>query len=248
MGLCYGLLVMSHVQTDIIIPAYNEEQRIARTVQEYAHYFPESVHFIVVLNHCSDNTIGVVHNLQNQFPGRINYLDIPEAIGKGGAIIRGWQHSVADWIGFTDADGATSAMEFDKLLKALPGYDGAIASRFLPGAHILERTSWLRTLVSRGTVHLVRLLFHMPYSDTQCGAKLFKRTAITPILSKLRTTNMLFDIELLWVLTLHSSTITEVATIWVDQPGSASLGSSLKFIKTAFGLLGHLLRLRLHQY
>lgn len=238
---------MSDVRIDIIIPAYNEERRIARTVQEYAHFFPESVRFIIVLNHCSDNTLTVVLGLQKQFPGRIDYLNIPEAVGKGGAIIRGWELSTAAIIGFTDADGATSAEEFKKIIDALPGNDGVIASRFLPGAHILERTSWLRTVISRGTIWLVHLLFRMPYSDTQCGAKLFRHEVIKPILPKLRTTNMLFDIELLWLLYLRGCRLVEIPTIWVDQPGSASLGSNLKFLKTAFTLLGHLLRLRLNK-
>lgn len=233
---------------EIIIPAYNEERRIGRTLEEYARYYNSSMHFLVVLNNCHDHTLRVVQQLQNRFPGRIDYLDVPEAIGKGGAIIRGWQHSQADVIGFIDADGATSAHEFSRLVKALPGHDGIIASRFLPSSHILERTSVVRTIVSRGTIWLVRILFHMPYSDTQCGAKLFTNATVQQALSKMTTTNLLFDIELLWILTLHHRDIIEVPITWVDQPGSASLGSNAKFLKTAFGLLGYLLRLRLHQY
>lgn len=232
---------------DLIIPAYNEERRIGRTLEEYAQYFDSTMHFIVVLNHCSDNTLKVVHTMQKRFPGRIDYLDIPEAIGKGGAILRGWQQSTAEAIGFIDADGATSAHEFARLIKALPGCDGVIASRFLPHAHILERTSVVRTMVSRGTIWLVHLLFGMPYSDTQCGAKLFTKQTIALALPKMQTTNLLFDIELLWILTLRHCTIVEVAITWVDQPGSASLGSNTKFLKTAFGLLGHLVRLRLRK-
>lgn len=235
------------MKLDIIIPAYNEERRIGRTLEEYAQYFDASMHFLVVLNNCHDNTLRVVQLLQNRFPDRIDYLDIPEAIGKGGAIMRGWQHSQADVIGFIDADGATSAHEFARLVKALPGHDGAIASRFLPQAHILERTSLVRTLVSRGTIWLVRLLFGMPYSDTQCGAKIFTKQTIARALPKMSTTNLLFDIELLWILTLQQCNIVEVPITWVDQPGSAALGSNTKFLKTAFGLLGHLVRLRLRK-
>ncbi|EKD76131.1 MAG: Glycosyl transferase family 2 [uncultured bacterium] len=232
---------------DLIIPAYNEERRIGRTLLEYISFFDSQVHFLVVLNNCNDGTLAVVQDFQKRFPGRIDYLDILEVIGKGGAIIRGWQKSTADLIGFVDADGATSAQEFSKLLTALPSHDGVIASRFLPQAHILERTSWARTLVSRGTVWLVRWLFQMPYSDTQCGAKVFNKATINAVLPKLRTTNMLFDIELLWLLTLRGYHIIEIPTVWVDQPGSASLGSNTKFLKIAFGLLSHLLRLRLNK-
>lgn len=242
--LCYLLKTMT---VDLIIPAYNEEQRIGRTLQEYTLFFGNNVHILVVLNNCSDGTLKVVQAFQKRFPGRIDYLDFPEVIGKGGAIIRGWQKSTADLIGFVDADGATSAQEFSKLLTALPDHDGAIASRFLPQAHILERASWIRTLVSHGVIWLVRWLFRLPYSDTQCGAKIFTKQTIQMILSKIRTTNLLFDIELLWLLTQQHSDIVEVPITWVDQPGSASLGSNTKFLKTAFGLLGHLLRIRFRQ-
>jgi glycosyltransferase involved in cell wall biosynthesis len=230
----------------LVIPAYNEEKRIGRMLTEYLSELPE-VRFLVVLNNCSDQSQQVVEDLQRQHPGKIDLLNIPAAIGKGGAILRGWKDTASELIGFVDADGATSAQEFKKLIAAIEQHDGAIASRFLPGAHILERKSWIRKLTSQAVPRLVRWLFGLPYSDTQCGAKLFKRATIIAVLPKLRTTNMLFDIELLWALHLRGCDVIEVPTVWVDQPGSASLGSNAKFVRTAFGLLWHLFRLRRHK-
>ena len=81
----------------------------------------------------------------------------------------------------------------------------------------------------------------MPFSDTQCGAKLFKRQSLMKILPQLKETGMAFDVELLYVAYKNNLKIKEVPTVWVDQPGSPSLGSpfrvfskGIKMIKTLF--------------
>lgn len=235
---------------DIVIPAYNELHRIQRTLDHYIRFFDESVHFIVVLNGCRDNTLDIVQTISAKFPSRLTIINIEEAIGKGGAIREGWQKAQAEWVGFVDADGATAPDEFLKLIEASRDHDGAIASRFLKESKIIARLSWLRTYVSRSAIWIIRLLFRLPYSDSQCGAKLFRREVIIPILPKLSVTNLLFDVELLWWLDYQSRDIIDVPTIWVDQPGSAALGSNKKFLWTAvrtfFSLLA--LRLRLFKY
>lgn len=237
-------------QYDIIIPAYNEERRIQRTLDHYLRFFDESVHFIVVLNGCRDNTLGVVQAMADHFPQRLTIMNIQEGIGKGGAIRAGWQQSTAEWIGFVDADGATAPVEFAKLIKAAGGHDGAIASRFLPTAQVIERVSWVRTLISKFAIRIIRVLFHLPYSDTQCGAKLFRREVIMPLLPKFSMNNFLFDVELLWWVHQAERDIVDVPTIWVDQPGSASLGPNWQLFSIAarnfFSVLA--LRVRLFKY
>lgn len=235
-------------QYDIIIPAYNEEHRIQRTLDHYLRFFDESVHFTVVLNGCYDHTVDVVQSIARQFPTRVSMMNITEAIGKGGAIRAAWQQSTADWIGFVDADSATAPQEFSKLIAAAAGHDGAIASRFLPTAQIIERVSWLRTLISHLATRLIRLLFQLPYSDTQCGAKLFRRAVITPILPKLSMTDLLFDVELLWWLRHQGRDIVDVPTIWVDQPGSAMLGSNRRLLLMALRAASSLVALRVRLF
>lgn len=220
-------------QYDIIIPAYNEERRIHRMLDHYLRFFDDSVQFVVVLNGCKDNTLAVVQAMADHFPQRLTIMNISEAIGKGGAIRVGWQQSTAEWVGFVDADGATAPGEFVKLMKAATGHDGAIASRFLPTAQVIERVSWMRTFISQLAIRIIRTLFRLPYSDTQCGAKLFRRAVITPLLPKFSMNNFLFDVELLWWLRREQRDIVDVPTIWVDQPGSASLGPNWKLFSSA---------------
>ncbi len=229
---------------DIIIPAYNEAKRITRTLQAYARFFEPNVHFTVVLNGCIDNTLEVVQQAQEQFPERISIINVEAAIGKGGAVQRGWQEVNGDYIGFVDADGATPPEEFKKLLDAAQQSDGAIASRFLPESVVEQRQSPLRTLVSHSSIALIKTLFGIPYHDTQCGAKLFKRAVIKDVLPSLRETDLLFDVELLWVMYRWGYTIEEVPTIWIDQPGSAMLGSTWKFVTVSIRMLWSLTRIR----
>ncbi len=229
----------------ITIPAYNEENRIRVMLDHYLLYFGNEVQFVVVANHCSDNTVGVVEGIQRQFPGRVQLINEPAAIGKGGAIVQGWKASTeADIVGFVDADGATSPVEFDKVLKAAQQADGAIASRFMKGATVLDRSSLLRKFVSWAARRCFQILFLLPVNDTQCGAKVFKQSAIQPILADLKTNDMLFDVELLWRLKQRNAHIIEVPTVWADQPGSAMLGSSHKFISKAIQLFFNVLKLR----
>ena len=74
----------------LLIPAYNEESRIGPVLGEYALYFrehhPDNFHLVVVLNGCTDDTLGVVESFSQQFP-EISHVNIPEPVGKGGALI-----------------------------------------------------------------------------------------------------------------------------------------------------------------
>jgi glycosyltransferase involved in cell wall biosynthesis len=232
-------------KVDIVIPAFNEAYRIEPTLLQYLHYFDQSIHFIVVLNGCTDHTADIVSTLAASHPQRLTVITIAEAIGKGAAIRVGWKTSTADIIGFTDADGSTSAAEFDKLLQAIPHYDGVIASRFLPASKILDRFSVLRSLGSTIGSLTARLLFKLPFKDTQCGAKVFKANVIKKLLPTLQENKFAFDIELLWKAYKEGYTIKELPIIWIDQPGSASLGGHGQFIKAAWQTFVAVMRLRL---
>lgn len=228
----------------IVIPAFNEEHRIGPTLKKYATFFGSRAELLVVLNGCTDKTCDVVRDVQKQHPTQIALINALKPIGKGAAIVRGWQESSSEVIGFVDADGATSPEEFQKLCDALNGHDGAIASRFLPNAVVKNRQSPLRTAASYSFMTLVKILFQLPYRDTQCGAKIFRRAVLAPLLPSLREKGMLFDVELLVRLHRAGADIVEVPTTWIDQPGSASLGSHKQFFAEGLRMLHGLLRLR----
>ncbi|MDD5039755.1 MAG: glycosyltransferase family 2 protein [Patescibacteria group bacterium] len=229
----------------IVIPAYNEEKRISSTLEKYlSHYASCPVEFIVVLNACTDNTRGVVDDFIKRFPGRIRYIEIPDEIGKGGAVKAGFQVAHGDNIGFLDADGSTDPAEYEKLIREIDRFDCAIASRWKRGSEVVNR-KLIRNIVSFGFISFVRILFWMPFADTQCGAKVFRRKVIEAVLPKLTVHNMAFDIQLLQLIRKAGFTITEVPTRWVDKSSSALLGSPMKLIINSFRILATLVRIRI---
>jgi glycosyltransferase involved in cell wall biosynthesis len=208
----------------LLIPAFNEERRIEPVLRDYARFFQEQHHgkfqIVVVLNGCTDNTLGVVQKVAKEFSS-VSYLNFPEPIGKGGALIEGLKLApFADLIGYTDADGATPPSAFHDLVRHTGEADCVIGSRWLPGAVIHQSQAGNRRFASR-TFHLiVQLLFWLNIRDTQCGAKVMRRGAVEKIHPYLRIADMAFDINLLAALKRGGFRILEVPTEWTDQSGS----------------------------
>lgn len=227
----------------IVFPAYNEEKRIGQTLNKYLDFYKENTEIIVVLNGCQDNTEKIVCEIQKKFPKIIEY-DVIEKPSKGKAIIRGFEMAQGKLIGFVDGDGSTSPEEYGRLIKQLNGYDGVIASRWKKGAHVENRTL-IRKLMSFGFIIIVKILFCLPYSDTQCGAKIFKNEVIKRILPNLSVANMAFDVELLYQLKKNNYKVNEIPTKWIDKSSSAILGSPLKIFINSIKMLFTLILLRL---
>ena len=215
----------------ILIPAYNEERRIEPMLREYARYFQANYdgrfQFVVVLNGCTDDTLGVVRRVAADFP-MVRPLEFREAIGKGGALIEGLKlAALGDLIGYVDADGATAPPAFLDLVRHIGAADCVIGSRWLPGAVIHQSQTGNRQFASRVFHFIVQLLFWLNIRDTQCGAKVMKREVIEKIHSALRIADMAFDINLLVSIRRAGFKILEVPTEWTDKAGSkVALGRS----------------------
>ncbi|MBI3333858.1 glycosyltransferase [Candidatus Pacearchaeota archaeon] len=230
----------------IVIPAHNEETRIGSTLERYISFFnalPKSLSYqiFVSINATTDDTEAVVQQMAKQ-DKHITYNVFKQG-GKGFAIIEGCKHALkSDFslIGFVDADGATPPEAFYALIQEIGKYDGTIASRWLSGSIIKTRQSTLRRITSRGFNFIVRSLFLMPYRDTQCGAKLFKRRIIEAILPRIGLTRWAFDVDLLYQVRKAGFKIREIPTIWDDKKQT-----KLNLIKAPFEMFTGVLRLRL---
>ena len=213
-------------QLCIIMPAYNEEQRIGSTLESYYAHFGNRAIIKVILNGCSDNTKSVVESSKGYSEGAIQLIELEQA-GKGHAVKHGFQEALSDncavgYIGFVDADGATAPKDFEALVSAmhLDPVDGVIASRYMDGAISTERPfikKWGQRLCF---LPLVRCLFGIDYHDTQCGAKIFKRNVIESIAHQMREPGWSFDVELLYLAAISGFNVVEVPTQWEDQAGS----------------------------
>ncbi len=208
----------------LLIPAYNEQDRIEATLRRYAAVFaeriPGSYAIVVVLNGCRDQTEAIVNRLAEQLPG-LSGLNFPDRIGKGGALIRGLKAAPdADWVGYVDADGATEPEEFLRLLHLCQGKDCVIGSRWLAGAILPRSQPWVRKLSSRVFHAIVQVLFRLGVKDTQCPAKVFSRSAADRVRSHLRIADLAFDVNLLYAIKRAGYGIHEEPTVWTDQLGS----------------------------
>jgi len=208
----------------LLIPAYNEESRIGPVLGAYALYFrehhPDNFHLVVVLNGCTDDTLGVVERASEQFP-EISHVNIPEPVGKGGALIEGLKLAPeADLVGYVDADGATPPAAFDDLVTECAGADCVIGSRWMAGSVLRQEQTFRRQFASRVFHAIVQGFFWMNIRDTQCGAKVMRREAVQAIHGQLTVADMAFDINLLYALKRSGYTVREVPTEWTDQVGS----------------------------
>ncbi|MGH2986694.1 MAG: glycosyltransferase [Solirubrobacterales bacterium] len=207
------------MRLDIVIPAHNEEERIGPMLDAYRERCAQpDVRFLVALDRCTDATLQVVSERARADP-RVSVHEHPK-LGKGGVIMETFRHCDGDLVGFVDADCATPPAELLRLAQASQHADGAIASRRHPAAVLPVRRQAAREIASAGFAAGIRRLFRLPYGDTQCGAKVFRRQAIERMLPLISSRDFLFDVDVLLVARKLGYEIAEVPTIWIDRAGS----------------------------
>jgi dolichol-phosphate mannosyltransferase len=214
---------------ELVIPAHNEERRIGQSLKDHLDFWTQKLDddflISVVANNCSDKTVAVVSQIAAQYPGTLRVIDIPERIGKGGALIRGFEQANARFIGFVDADSSVKSddlYEMFQYVQARPACDGVIGSRYAGkkmGKQNAKR-SVMAHVRSRVFNLLVKILFGMKFTDTQCGAKIFRAEALHAVLPLVTTTDMAFDVDLLLQLHRKKYHIDEYAINWVSDDDS----------------------------
>jgi glycosyltransferase involved in cell wall biosynthesis len=231
------------VKLSIVIPAHNEEHRLPPMLEAYAGYFAEKygseVELIVVPNFCSDRTAEVSRGIGARY-SQIRVLNDPGKVGKGGAVMLGAGGAEGDLIGFADADGATPPEAFDDLVQKI-SLDGCIiASRWMKGSDVSPKQPLSRRAASRCFNLMVRMLFGLKLTDTQCGAKLFRREVILPVLQNLGVTCWAFDVDMLFQAKRLRAPIREIPTVWRDVAGS-----KLEVGRASLNMFVALVRLRM---
>ncbi|MFP5377331.1 MAG: glycosyltransferase [Acidimicrobiia bacterium] len=207
------------MRLDLVIPAHNEEARIDATLRAYRSVASSfELRFTVALDSCSDATGAVVSAHAAQDP-RVRCLEFPK-LGKGGVIREALRHCDGELVGFVDADGATPPRELLRLAEVALHADGAIASRRHPAAVTPSPRALGRRLSSAAFAALTRGLFRLPFSDTQCGAKVLRGDVMHRLLPLLVARDFLFDVDLLVTADRLGCHIVEVPSIWINQQGS----------------------------
>ena len=199
----------------VVIPAYNEENRLGPTVARIQEYLAGQSYTsdILVVNNASTDRTGEVARATG-----VKVIDEPRR-GKGAAVRSGMLAALGDYVLFSDADLSTPIEEVEKLLASVrERYDIAIASRGLPESNIVKRQPWYRELVGRLGNVLVRMAAVRGIADTQCGFKLFPRELAQKLFRVARLTGAAFDVEVLFIAQRRGLKIAEVPVTWIDSP------------------------------
>jgi dolichyl-phosphate beta-glucosyltransferase len=230
------------MEISIVIPAYNEEKRIGKTLKKVYEYFKEKkieFEIIVVDDGSNDKTVEIVEKFSFD-KKEIRILKHEKNMGKGAAVKTGILNAKGELILFTDADLSTPIEEFEKLKKEIEnGYDIAIGSRGLKDSKIVIPQPFYRRIIGKIFPFLVRLIVINDFKDTQCGFKLFKKEAGKKIFSQLKTNGFAFDVEVLARGKKENFKIIEVPVVWINSPYS-----SVKIFKDSFKMFISLLKIR----
>ncbi len=206
----------------IVIPAFNEEKRLPATLERIAGYINASgraTEVIVVDDGSTDGTLGVAES----FRGKIVALRVVSNgrnRGKGYSVRHGSTESRGEIVLFTDADLSAPIEEADKLLAKMNGYDVAIGSRAVNRELIEVHESKFREFAGIIFNRIVRLVLRLPFVDTQCGFKAFRREKCRIIFEQQTIERFGFDPELLYLARHHGLRTAEVAVRWAHSPAT----------------------------
>jgi dolichol-phosphate mannosyltransferase len=204
-------------QKSLVIPAYNEENRITLFFDSITGFDGE----LIVVCDGADRTADIVDAVAARRPELpIRCLRFDHRLGKGGGVIAGLREARAPLVGYVDADGSTSMEEMVRLFSSLPAADGAIGSRWVSGSTLTVKQGIMRQLESRGFNLLIRVLFGLTYHDTQCGAKVFTRKSVDTVLPMMTSRGFEFDVELLWRLRKAGFRVVEIPIEWQNKGDS----------------------------
>ena len=207
----------------MVIPAYNEAQRLPAYLSEVVAYFDgrgEPYEVIVVDDGSEDETAARVLEAQ-AIHQAVTLHRLAENRGKGFAVRAGMRAARGDLRLMADADGATPIAEVKRLDTVIQaGADLAVGSRALPDPSVRREVHIHRKLSGEIFNFFVRRMGVGDVTDTQCGFKLFRGTVAETLFGELETTGFGFDVELLMLARRRGYRVIEVAINWADQPGS----------------------------
>ena len=212
-----------HPDLSIVIPAYNEEERLTPTLREYVAYCRatrRAAEIIVVDDGSLDRTSVVAEEFAADHP-EVRLIRLAENRGKGYAVRSGVVNARGKLILFADADGATPLEELARLEAALEaGAQVAIGSRAMhaEGVHVNARI--YRRAMGRVFHAFVQMLTVRGVRDTQCGFKLFRGPVAHDLFSRMRMRGFSFDVEVLLMAQRRGYRIAEVPVNWTHKPGS----------------------------
>ncbi|HET9995056.1 MAG TPA: dolichyl-phosphate beta-glucosyltransferase [Candidatus Acidoferrum sp.] len=230
----------------IIIPAYNEEVRLPATLERIAAYIQtcgRETEVLVVDDGSRDGTAAVAEYFQIKIPS-LQIISNGINRGKGYSVRHGIQEARGRIALFTDADLSAPIEEAGKLIDALETNDVAIGSRALDRSLISVHESLFREFAGIIFNTIVRLILWLPFVDTQCGFKAFRRDRCRIIFEQQTIERFGFDPELLYLARHHGLRVVEIPVRWGHSPDTkvSMLRDSMQMFLDVFTIRWNSLR------
>jgi glycosyltransferase involved in cell wall biosynthesis len=228
----------------VVIPAFNEADRIGETLRATLQYLgevaPES-EVIVVNDGSSDATSAIAREVLATSSVRSQLLENFPNRGKGAAVRKGLLAAQRPIGLFFDADLSTPLQETPKLIGPIAQgeVDVAFGSRALDRRLIGNRQPWRREQAGRVFNLIVRLATGLPFWDTQCGFKAFRLEICRPLLKSAQLEGFAFDVELLYLARHAGLRLREIPVRWNHHEGS-----KVHFIHDSLRMLREIVALR----
>jgi dolichyl-phosphate beta-glucosyltransferase len=235
-------LCLETVTHSIVVPAYNESERISAALERVLAYTAKcgwNAEVIVVNDGSQDATADIVRALAEKNPA-LRLLENPGNRGKGYSVRNGMLHAHGQVLLFSDADFSSPIEEAGKLFGAIAaGADIAIGSRWLQTELQVRKQPLHRQLFGRMFNLALRLVLGLHFKDTQCGFKAFTRRAASTVFPLQNIERWGFDPELLYLAKKFELKIVEVPVAWAHRDGTR-----LNPIPDGIRMLGEMFRIR----
>lgn len=235
------------MKLSVIVPAYNEEKRLPKTLEEINKYLSRQSYgyeILAVNDGSRDKTAGAVKGLESKI-ANLRLIDNKENNGKGFVVRQGMLEAKGEYRLFTDADNSTS---IDQIEKAWPwldkGVDVVIGSRDIKGAVLDPPQPWLRQVILGEGFKLFRKLVVglWKVQDTQCGFKCLTKKAAEDIFPKCKIDRFAFDAEILVIAERLGYQIKEIPVYWKnDLESKVRFKSILKMALDLFKIRWYLI-------
>ena len=236
---------VSTLQYSIVIPAYNEEARIGPTLEAVLTCVEQrgwNAEVMVVDDGSRDRTGAIVEGYAARYP-QLRLIRNPSNRGKGYSVRNGMLQAEGRIALFTDADLSSPIEEAERLFAAIEvGADIAIGSRWLDRRRQTAHQPLYRQFFGRCFNAVTRLIMGLPFADTQCGFKAFRREVAQDVFRLQRIERWGFDPELLFIALHHGYTVREVAVTWGHDERSR-----ISYLKDGSRMLQDLLFIRWNQ-
>ncbi len=216
-----------HYHLSLIIPCYNEEDRIEKTLDRVFEYLKDqdySWEVLTVIDGAKDRTFQVIKGLEEKFEGKLRVINNSENHGKGYVVRQGVLEARGKYRVFTDADNSTDIRYLKPLLEKFDeGFDVVISTRDSKDAEgagqEVSQPFLKRLLGSMGNL-FIQIVAVRGIWDTQNGFKGFNKEAAEDIFSRATIDRWGFDIEVLALARKLKYKIGIIPIMWRNDPKS----------------------------